>query len=210
MRGDRIDSVSQWYWLKQDNGAWDGPKEDWEESHRDKYFKNVKKFDLVVQAGGCLGMYPRLLSDIFDMVYTFEPDALNFYCLNLNCQKSNIIKFNCALGAEHQTISLNRTDEENVGTFRVIDEGNDKIPVLRLDDLGLQACDMLCLDIEGYEINALMGATNTILMFKPVIVCERANTTVTNFLEAMGYIQQEDSKMDTIFIPKDINGEDIL
>jgi FkbM family methyltransferase len=151
VKTDRIDNVDKWYWYAHDDGAWDGPKTDWIESHSKKYFTRVKKYDTVVQAGGCLGMYPRLLSDIFGKVFTFEPDAKNFYCLNLNCQKPNIVKINAALGMEHKMVSLNRWHESNLGMHSIQDNPGDQIPMLCIDDLPLSSCDMICLDVETYE-----------------------------------------------------------
>jgi FkbM family methyltransferase len=203
VRHDTIDRVSQWYWYSIDTGAWDGPKHDWITSHKEKYFTHVKKFDTVVQAGGCLGMYPRLLSDIFGKVYTFEPDSKNFYCLNLNCQKSNIIKFNCALGEGHKMVSINRRKEDNLGMHCIREDDEEMIPMLCIDDLNLQICDMICLDVECYESNILLGAMETISRFKPVITCENGNATIHTILRQFGYEHVDQSVNDAIYAIKE-------
>jgi hypothetical protein len=55
-------------------------------------------------------------------------------------------------------------------TYLVANKGY--VPTLRLDDLALHACDLIYLDVEGYELFALQGAKETIAKYKPVIACE--------------------------------------
>lgn len=132
-----------------------------------------KKRDVAVQAGGNVGVWPDWLGRRFTRVYTFEPDPLNFRCLALNCRGENVVKFEAALGDTRETVKVRRGDwkgEPNCGGNAI--SGSGPIPVLRVDDLGLGACDFLQLDIEGYEIMALRGAQNTILEHKPVVMIE--------------------------------------
>jgi FkbM family methyltransferase len=195
-----VESIQDWVWINEDNGAWDGPKADWESSHYGKILKYVKNFNTVIQAGGNQGMYPRLLSDMFRTVYTFEPDPLNFHCLVHNCQKDNIHKFNAALGEFHNMIRINRGPLSNAGTHTVSVDNNATSIQLRIDDLiGLQYCDLIWLDIEGYEYEAIKGAAEIIGKFKPVIILERPNHEVRNFLSQFGYVERETSHSDVIF-----------
>ena len=52
IRHDQIDNVKQWWWIENENGLWTGPKQNWENSHKEKIEKYVKKRGTVVQAGG--------------------------------------------------------------------------------------------------------------------------------------------------------------
>ena len=65
--------------------------------------------------------------------------------------------------------------------------GEGAIPTLRVDDLGLKVCDLLYLDIEGYELFALRGSAETIRRCRPVIACE-----VNKSLDQMREISKED------------------
>lgn len=197
-REDNVAGIGPWRWLKQDNGAWDGPKKDFEESHIHAYKKHIENWTVVVQAGGCQGMYPRIFSEIFQRVYTFEPDPLSFFVLNINCQKDNIIKMQAALGAENKLISVVRNVHDNVGMNTVTEE-HQVIPMLTVDSLNLNACDFIQFDLEGYELYALMGAVNTIRQFKPVISCERGNDLILDFLKQFGYSVVDHSIADTIY-----------
>src|SRR6056300_829158 len=99
------EGVTELLWITKDGGSdggafgseQDGPLFDWIQDHK-QFMEKVKKFDVVVQAGGCCGMYPRFYKNYFKEVYTFEPDVLNFYCLDENCQGDWYHKYHGALG----------------------------------------------------------------------------------------------------------------
>lgn len=136
----------------------------------DKYLKQKK---VCVQAGGNVGVFPRRLASDFGAVYTFEPDAENFSCLARNCPEANIIKFQAALGSNHEQVKVgvSRPDlKNNCGAYQVTGAGI--TPTIMIDDLELPACDLIYLDIEGYELFALQGGYETIKKFHPVIVVE--------------------------------------
>lgn len=152
----------------------------------------------MVQAGGNCGLYPRLLADIFDSVYTFEPDPLNFFCLANNCQKDNIFKFQAALGDKHAMVQVNRLSMGNVGMHKVSENPAARVPQFTIDDLDLSSFDLLMLDIEGYELNALRGGIKSIEKFKPTIVVENNNKSIVDLLSPLGYRETEKSMMDTI------------
>lgn len=125
---------------------------------------------ICVQAGGNMGVWPKRLSRVFDTVYTFEPDPLNFRCLCANVPEENVFKFNAALGTGHESpADMRRTD--NCGAHKVI-PGAGNIPLISLDALNLPGCDFLQLDIEGHEAHALAGAWGTIRAYHPVIMIE--------------------------------------
>jgi hypothetical protein len=44
--------------------------------------------------------------------------------------------------------------------------------MLTIDDLSLNSCNLIHLDIEGYELYAIKGAVNTIVKYKPTVVLE--------------------------------------
>lgn len=203
VRNELVDGIGPWLWIKSDDAGWDaGAKGDWEKSHKQKLIEHVPEKGIIVQAGGNLGLYPRLMSEIFNMVYTFEPDPLNFQCLTANCQKDNIIKIQAALGNIHKMIIVRRLSMENVGMHRVEDNENSRIPQLMIDDLILPRCDCIYLDVEGYEMQALQGSIRTIARNNPVIFLERGHNEwdqVMSFMDSFGYEQVDESISDAIF-----------
>lgn len=197
-RDTPVDGVSPWYWLKRDTGAWDGPKTDFEDSHKHKWFTHVRDFDVCVQAGSCQGMYPRLLSRNFGVVYTFEPDRRNFYVASLNNQSENVYLFNAALG-NGGFVHVNRTSEDNVGMHQTVADG--VVPAMRLDSFNMPKLGLLALDIEGYELYALQGALETIQRCRPVITTECPNSDVRELLMSLGYAHEDTSVSDWVWIP---------
>lgn len=192
---DHVEIRNGWYWPKSDKRCWE-----YMLSHPDvpqlvaSYVKK-KNRKVVIQAGGNCGFYPKQYADLFETVYTFEPDWLNFYCLNLNVPNSNVIKNQSCLGNEHKLVNLN-IKEVNRGKNYV--NGNGIYPVYKIDDLNLENCSAIQLDIEGFEYYALLGAVNTINKFKPVIVLEiwdqlknrfenDINTLTYNLLKDLNY-----------------------
>lgn len=190
-----------WVWIRDETGAWEGPRTDWEYEHKKNYFEFVTKFDVCVQAGGCQGMYPRMLATRFRHVYTFEPDPRNFYCLVNNTQMHNVSCFNAALGDRSTTVRVNRSNGSNVGMTTVAPDTSHHILQMTIDGLGLQHCDLICLDIEGYELAALIGAQHTMERFRPVIACENANEDIKRFLTDRRYQFAAQSVSDTVFRP---------
>ncbi len=196
--------IRGWHWINTDSGAWDGPKDDWETSHKANIIQTLqqagKQFNTVIQAGGNQGMYPKLLSKMFRTVYTFEPDHLNFYSLSKNCVEENIIKLQTAVGdVMGSFISMNRHTMHNTGMHTVSAGGT--IPLIALDALNIPDVDLIMLDLEGYEINAIRGAYLTIAKYRPIIFAERPSEEVISLLYSHGYSYTGMSKMDGVFIP---------
>jgi FkbM family methyltransferase len=132
------------------------------------------KKNLVIQAGGNGGIYPWLYSKTFKEVVTFEPVPRWFMCLDKNIPETNVKKFNSAIGNSEEPITMVINTEiargdKNLGAMRV--ELGGEIPQIKIDSLNL-APDLIHLDIEGFEGEALLGARATIEKFKPIIVVE--------------------------------------
>jgi FkbM family methyltransferase len=216
MSNNFYDSLTEirkgWVWPKKDEACWTfltNPKRD---NIPKQLSSLVSNHRVVVQAGGNAGMYPRQYEEFFDTVYTFEPDYINFYCLVRNTTDKTI-KFQACLGNDKKTVGLsNRNHDENLnfGGFHV--QGAGMIPTVKIDDLNLPYCDLIHLDIEGYEKEALLGSEQTIKKFSPVIVLEMVNLSqrygttdadIIQLLAKWGYSNSSNiRKEDFIFIRK--------
>ena len=178
-----ISGETNWMWVKSDQGAFVGPKDDWEKSHSSKYLKYLKKREVCITAGGNCGMYARLYSKLFDVTYVFEPDPLNFHCLVSNTQTDNVIKIQGGVGEKNGFSGMKRRTMSNVGMHQM--DGKGYTPIFSIDSFEFPVCDLLQLDVEGYELFALKGAVKTITKTSPVIVTE--NNRCTEFLTSLGY-----------------------
>lgn len=142
----------------------------------DAAIERVPVKNVVVQAGGNLGLFPKRLAEVFKIVYTFEPDPELFSHMLHNAPEKNIFPIQAALGCSNEPISMGTGRRD--GSERMTHEGltfiagAGEIPQILLDDMQLSVCDFIYLDIEGYELNALRGAERTVQRCRPVIVAE--------------------------------------
>jgi FkbM family methyltransferase len=140
------------------------------------YLKGNK---VAIQSGGNCGFVTKQVSEYFDYTYTFEPDTKNFLALCLNVPDKNVYKIQSCLGEKHKMVKMVTKHPFNRGSgANYVDINNYKesfIPTLKIDDLGLPACDFIQLDIEGYEYFALLGGEVTIKKYHPLLCLEVAH-----------------------------------
>ena len=88
--------------------------------------------------------------------------------------------------------------------------GGGHVPTIVIDSLNLTGCDLIQLDIEGYEYKALLGAKNTIQKYKPVLCVEFCEKWLNRYnddsekvlllLNELGYSQVGEYGVDKIFV----------
>ena len=203
-RGVTVDSCEGFdglWWIVSDKGAWTGPLLNWTQDSTE-FMSQVKNFDTVITAGGNCGMYVKFYGNYFKNIYTWEPNAENYACLDLNCADKKFHKYFGGLGSESKKLSISPTKtgkNVNVGTYKIIDNPGD-VQMYRIDDLNLPSCDLIHLDVEGYEAAALRGAIETIKKFKPVVIIERDSGA--NVVTDLGYTKYKKLMMDSVYIYK--------
>lgn len=149
-------------------------------------------------------MYPVFLAKHFKKVLTFEPQDINFYCLQQNIKKTrNVNATNAALGNSNQPVSL-KGWAPNCGAYEI--NGFGAIEQIRIDDLKLDEVDFIQLDVQGYEDKVLKGAEQTLKRCAPVLMLEEGwGPNVANYLHELRYTPVENSTnkgrvRDTIYI----------
>jgi FkbM family methyltransferase len=133
---------------------------------------------VAVQAGGCIGGWARWLATRFDAVYTFEPEAINFECLLVNIKSSNVHAMRAGLSDDSGYATILRNEKN--ATHHMTRQGTGDVPMVTIDSLRLKYCDLIVLDIEGFEDAALWGARQTIGLYSPVIMVQ---TKCHDFIE---------------------------
>lgn len=170
---------------------------------------------VVLQGGGNLGIYPKRLAQSFKTVYTFEPAQALFPLLVANAPEPNIIRFQAALGESRELVSMSQTRRDgkpcaHEGITHVAGAG--VVPTLRIDDLALPVCDLICLDLEGFELYALRGAVETIARCRPVLAVEINKSIgyyglqpddVRVWIVAQGYVSVDRQHSDEVFLPRE-------
>ncbi len=141
---------------------------------RKRSFTYLKNNNFAIDVGANVGLWTKDMSEEFTFVWAIEPVEDFRQCLQKNIFNNNVDIKPFALGAENTVIDMIIT-EENTGHSHVdIDSlGKGTIPMHRLDDLNIPPLDYIKIDCEGYELNVLKGAEQTIKKYKPIIVIEQ-------------------------------------
>ena len=166
-----------------------------------------RQFRTAIQAGGNVGVYPMAMAQKFERVYTVEPDAANYEALAINtASQPRVVIRRAAFGQDHSKAAIDQIYPDNIGAHQ-IKEGNE-FDVLPIDSLGVTDCDLLQLDVEGSEHQAILGAIATIEASWPVITLELkghgerygyTDMDTINLLADMGYRIADRVNRDVIF-----------
>ena len=145
----------------------------------------TKKMKTVIDVGAWCGTWAKAIEPFAKKVIAFEPDQTHFECLQRNCT------INCdprmeAVGAEVMEVSL--TEDNFTQAKRVNEKGN--IRMINLDYMNYQDVDMIKIDVEGYEMQVLKGATKTLENIKYLMIELNNNTKKygSNNMEVEKYI----------------------
>lgn len=150
---------------------------------------SIKEGMTVIDLGGNIGMVSVYLSKKIGMsgeVYVYEPDDRNFLLLNENIKingasntkaiQKGIWKSEGTLAfydGGNYTSSFHETNyiEQDSGQYNVVN-----VPVTTLDNevkrIGMKKLDLIKIDIEGSEVEALEGAAETLQRFHPDLIIE--------------------------------------
>lgn len=112
-------------------------------------------------------------------VFAFEPQRITyeFLCANiaLNCLP-NVIPLQSAVGEKAEIIRIPAIDPNQPLNFAALDvhqqEQGEPVSVLRLDDLGLNQCHLIKIDVEGMEVSVLRGAESVLRTLRPILFVE--------------------------------------
>jgi FkbM family methyltransferase len=197
-----VGNIKTWIWPKEDTQTFGLIVADWFNSIRPFILERFKgdRSGSVIQAGGNCGVYPLLFTELFEQIYTFEPDPLNFFCLTNNCQFPNIVKFNAALADKNQLVSIKNVSPVNRGMIKIEeasspDEDVTIVPAVTIDSFEFQNVKLMQLDLEGFEVNAISGAIQTIEKYKPIIILESGDV---NSPADQKHLEQVKDKMKSI------------
>ena len=119
-----------------------------------------------------------------DKVYSIEIHPKIYKTLvnnldNNNCDKC--IPINIGLNDFKTNVKLSDICDTNIGMTHIV-SGDGDISVNKLDDIipEDENVKLIKLDVEGYEINAILGANRIITKNKPLIIAEMSNSELFN------------------------------
>ena len=132
--------------------------------------------------GAQLGSYSLLASTSGAVVFAFEPDPNNrrFLVRNIKGNNANVQTFDC--GAWNKPAILNFRSHDALSSIQGIGMVPSTLPFLQkinvdtIDNLvrrfSIKKVDVIKMDIEGAEIEAVEGARETIMQHNPVLLIE--------------------------------------
>lgn len=156
-----------------------------------------------IQAGGHVGIWPAKLAGRFERVISFEPEPALFECLRRNTKDvPNIDVARTALGAAMGHARMR--PHIKAGSWAIDPEGSFDVTVQTIDGLGITECDCIVLDVEGYEVEALKGASKTIEQCSPAIHVEQLRQhrdKCDKYLRSIGYTERSRAGNDALYLP---------
>lgn len=188
---------------------------------KEKLYRMINENNIVIDIGTNVGEvlmnFAKLVGN-GGAVYGFEPDTINYNrCvenLNLNNFK-NIYLEKLGLGHTKGKFKLIVNTPSNRGGNRIVstintDNNLEEIDIITLDEYienkQIHSINLIKIDVEGFELNVLKGAVNTLRKFKPILFIEVDNNNLREqgasakelimFLENLNYsiINAENNK----------------
>ncbi|WP_242221211.1 FkbM family methyltransferase [Bacillus cereus group sp. BfR-BA-01380] len=205
--------------ILRDHGEW--------ESYAVDLWKTFLEPDMtVLDIGANIGTHTLALSRIVGdngTVLAFEPQRLIYYMLAgvvaLN-SLTNVWCFQKAVSDEEGTIFVPELDMEqnyNFGGFSLAEPlrgaprilGGETVPVISIDNLNLQKCHFIKVDVEGMEENVLRGAQKTINKYSPIMYVENNRPNNSNslihFIRNLGYRMYWDRDENMLCLPEGVS-----
>lgn len=151
--------------------------------------------------GANIGNHSHYFSRIFSKVIAFEPSSIIFKLLEINTEDlANVRIEKIALGSRNSESTL-YSNTSNYGSSSIIKDHDsfqmqENINIKLLDDfnLGTHSVSLMKIDVEGFEIEVLRGAIDTIRNHQPLILLEQWEKEIVNntsislgFLNDLGY-----------------------
>ena len=174
--------------------------------------KHVKQWRGAVECGAHVGEWSRELATRFERVVAIEMNPASAECLRANLPAHpNVIVVNHAVGAHGGQVQI--SGKKNSMGNMVAGDGED-VWLDRLDDLTAvketAAIDYLNVHVNGYELEVLLGAKETIAKHCPVttVVIKRALADygatpedIFKFMDRVGYRVASCLKPYWVFVP---------
>jgi FkbM family methyltransferase len=177
--------------------------------------KYVRAWDLAIDCGAHIGYWGFDMAQRFAQVHAFEPSLPTYNCLVKNLAEFDNVTFHhMAVGDKPGRCDM-REDKQrpgNTGSY-FIAPGQGAIEIVTLDSFEFPACDLLKIDVEGFELRVLQGAKHLIAEYRPVISMECtdrkfagrfpdiAPDSAQAWLLKRGYREAWAGRPDKIFVP---------
>ena len=153
--------------------------------------KHLGSNDTVFDIGANIGQHSLIFSKFAKEVYSFEPNSSVFYqfleSVRLN-KIDNIIAENCGIGATNEFKKI-YVNPQNAGNSSVLPNENYKSFTIKIKNLkeyedALDKVDFVKIDVEGFELDIIIGNISFFRKFQPTIWFE---FNLNEYLENSNY-----------------------
>lgn len=162
-------------------------------------------------------MLPSFSMKVSGTIYAFEPVLENYIIAKKTVDQNrldNVILYHAGLGAASSSATIiTGTADQHFGGGSFIETSDDtrpsrlptgrlapnvlqekplnpttqRIPVLSIDQMEIENLMLIQLDVEGFELEVLKGAKETIKTQEPAIIVEDDRKNCEEFLKSIGY-----------------------
>lgn len=171
-----------------------------------EYFRKIlKPGDTVIDVGANIGAHTLVFSRLVTntgLVIALEPERLNFYTLCSNVAINNLTNVFCFQQAVSETagvIQVPVLDYNKTVNFGGLELDKDyslcphyPVPQTKLNDIGISACDLIKIDVEGMENQVLSGGKDLIKKYRPILWVENdrqeKEADLVNLINSMDYL----------------------
>lgn len=150
----------------------------------------------LVHAGAFFGdMLPSFSEAVDGQVWCFEPVTESYILANKCLAQNNLQNVTLMNAALSDTVGMVRMDTgahrkgRHRGGASFVAPVGTPVPSLQIDLFDFDGLQAIHLDLEGHELPALIGATQTIAKHAPIVLIEDNNGECAPFLSNQGYRQ---------------------
>ncbi len=171
---------------------------------------------VVVDCGANIGTHSLWLAQRVALVFSFEPQRLIFQMLCANMALNNVdnvFAYHAAVGERGGMIRVPCLDPDKELNFGALNMSHctegEPVRMMTVDGLGLARCDLIKMDVEGHEVQALAGARETIMRNRPYLYIEDdkepQRESLHKAIRSLGYEFRPSYSM--LYKPNNFNGD---
>lgn len=173
---------------------------EWSEEEVRLFQQIVRPGDVAVEGGANIGAHSLALAKLVGRgaLYAFEPQPAVFQvlCANLALNGLHGVRaVHAGLGERQGMLYIPPIDYAapgvNIGGVALNADGGEPVRIVTIDSLNLPSVRLIKLDVEGMELNALMGAEQTLRRCRPILYVEadrrELRPALLGFIKAHGY-----------------------
>lgn len=143
-----------------------------QKAQRDNSLRYVKQWRNAIDVGANVGEWTRPLASKFEQVICFEPNPNFRLCFEKNITQNNIVLHPYGLSSHTHNAEQGTNDTHLNHVVGDTAPRDGDIECRALDSFNLTDVDYIKIDVDGFEVPVLKGASDTLCTNSPVINIE--------------------------------------